>query len=222
MQTRLTSIKVKTAKSRSLSSTEWLKRQLNDPFVIQSKIDGYRSRAAYKILEINEKFNIVKPGMKILDLGAAPGGWSQVVSNITKGNGKVVAIDILEMPEVPYVTFAQKDFYAPETMSFFLETLEGKADLILSDMAPNTTGHSKTDHIRIIDLCERLFDFSCEILNLEGSLVMKIFQGGAETILLNKIKKCFREVKHFKPKASRKDSTEIYLIAKGFKMTNEA
>jgi 23S rRNA (uridine2552-2'-O)-methyltransferase len=214
---RLKSTKVKTAKKRTLSSSEWLRRQLNDEFVILSKKDGYRSRAAYKIIEIDKKFSIIKQGQKIVDLGAAPGGWSQVASQIIGKKGKVIAIDLIDIPSIDNVEFIQGDFCLPENILKLQSMLNGKADLILSDMAPNTTGHKSTDHLKIIDLSERVFEFAKECLNEDGSLVIKIFQGGASSEILTLIKKSFREVKHFKPESSRKESSEIYLVAKGFR-----
>lgn len=214
---RLKVTKVKTAKSRSLSSSEWLNRQLNDEYVIQSKKDGYRSRAAYKFREIDDKYRLVKPNFKVVDLGAAPGGWSQILSERIGKKGKIIAIDLIDIPPIDQVEFFQGDFCDPENVNLLTEKLEGKANLILSDMAPNTTGHKATDHIRIIDLCERVFDFAYNVLEEEGSVVVKIFQGGTQTELLSKIKKNFKEVKHFKPESSRKDSSEMYLVALGYK-----
>jgi 23S rRNA (uridine2552-2'-O)-methyltransferase len=214
---RLKSTKVKTAKNRSLSSSEWLRRQLNDEYVILSKKEGYRSRAAYKLIEINNKFSFLKLGQKIVDLGAAPGGWSQVASNIIGKNGKVIAIDLLDIPSIDNVDFIQGDFCSSDSVEKLLSMLNGKANIILSDMAPNTTGHKTTDHLRIMDLCERVFEFAKTCLEIDGTLVIKIFQGGATSSVLSEIKKSFKDVKHFKPEASRKESSEVYLVARGYR-----
>lgn len=211
-------IAVKTARKRKNSSKQWLARQLNDPYVSKAKIDGYRSRAAYKLLEINEKFKLLKIGMKIVDLGAAPGGWSQVASNITKSNeltsgSKVIAVDLLEIQPISGVHCSQNDFYDPNTQNIIIEMLEGGADIVMSDMAANTTGHATTDHIRTLDLCEQALDFALRILKPNGHFIAKIFRGGAENAVLDKVKRNFHIVKHFKPSSSRKESVEIYLIA---------
>lgn len=211
--------RVKTAKRRKTSSTRWLKRQLNDPFVAKSKIDGYKSRAAYKLIEINDKFEILKPGANIVDLGAAPGGWSQVAAKITNSDtvsakNKVIAIDLLPMEPIAGVTSFEKNFFDEDAKEFILEQLDGKlADVVLSDMAANTTGHSKTDHLRILDLCENALAFALTILKPGGAFVAKIFRGGAENDLLTMAKQNFKKVKHFKPESSRKESSEFYLVA---------
>ncbi len=211
--------RVKTAKGRKNSSTNWLKRQLNDPYVAKAKIDGYRSRAAYKLIEINEKFKLFKPGQNIVDLGAAPGGWSQVAINLTKAKsktnaGKVIAIDLLDIDQMNDLEFLKADFNLDSTKDFILEKLEGRlADIVISDMAANTTGHGPTDHIRILDLCENAFHFALKILAPQGHFIAKIFKGGADSELLNLAKQHFSKVKHFKPSSSRKDSSEFYLIA---------
>lgn len=211
-------VKLKTGKRRKTSSNTWLRRQLNDPFVAMSKIDGYRSRSAYKLIEINDKFKILKSGMRVVDLGAAPGGWSQIISALTKaddsiGSNKIVAIDLLDMEEILGVTFIKKDFYDADAADLIRYSLNGNADVVVSDMAANTTGHASTDHIRIIDLCERTLDFALTILKPGGHFVAKIFRGGAEKHILDKAKLNFTTVKHFKPSSSRKESTEFYLIA---------
>jgi 23S rRNA (uridine2552-2'-O)-methyltransferase len=208
--------RVKTAKRRKISSTRWLQRQLNDEYVLLANKHGYKSRAAYKLKEINDKYHLIKPSTNALDLGAAPGGWSQVLSEVIKSKGGIISLDLLEMEEIPGVIVLQGDF-CDENIVQKLKTLQKKTDLILSDMAPNTTGHKQTDHIRIIDLCERVFLFAKDVLSDGGSVVVKIFQGGAQNELLNMVKQDFKEVKHFKPPASRKDSTEMYLIAIGYK-----
>lgn len=210
---------VKTAKKRKSSSTRWLKRQLNDPYVAKSKLDGYKSRAAYKLIEINNKFNILKSGANIVDLGAAPGGWSQVAAKMVKSDSasaknKIIAIDLLEMEKIAGVTSFQKDFFDKDTKELIINSLEGQlADVVLSDMAANTTGHSATDHLRIMDLCENALIFALTILKPNGHFVAKIFRGGAEINLLSLVKANFKTVKHFKPESSRKESSEFYLIA---------
>lgn len=215
-------IKVKTAKGRKPSSTRWLQRQLNDPYVKQAKSDGYRSRAAYKLIEINDKFNILKPGICVVDLGAAPGGFTQIAASILKPlenkRSKIVAVDILEMEPIPGAICEVLDFLSEGADKRIFEMLGGrKANVVITDMAAPTTGHSSTDHIRIMLLCEEAFNFACQVLALNGSFVAKIFKGGTETELLNLIKKNFAQVKHFKPKSSRPESSEAYVIAKGFK-----
>jgi 23S rRNA (uridine2552-2'-O)-methyltransferase len=210
---------VKTAKKRKTSSTKWLLRQLNDSYVAKSKLDGYRSRAAYKIIEINDKFKILKKGINVVDLGAAPGGWSQVAAGLIQSDtldakNKLVAIDLLDMEDIPGVTFLKKDFFDEDAEGLIKAELGGRgADVVLSDMAANTTGHSSTDHLRIIKLCEDALEFALQILNPGGHFVAKIFRGGAENALLTKVKQNFKKVKHFKPESSRKESSEFYLIA---------
>ena len=213
--------KVKTAKGRKVSSTKWLQRQLNDPFVMAAKEKGYRSRAAFKLLEIQEKFKIFKPGKYVIDLGAAPGGWSQIAADFVKskdGAPKIVAIDLLEMEEIPGIISMQQDFYDENIEEIISDMLDGvtKVDVVMSDMAANSTGHTKTDHIRIIDLCSGAFHFAIKFLNPDGVFIAKILQGGTENELLKEVKQHFAQVKHFKPKSSRADSAEMYLIATGF------
>lgn len=207
--------KIKTAKGRKTSSTLWLERQLTDPYVSKAKADGYKSRAAYKIIEIDEKIKVLKPGRIVLDLGAAPGGWSQVAAQ--KGC-KVVALDLLDMDDIPGVTFFQMDFMdddAPETL---IDAMGGTgADIVLSDMAPNTTGHRNTDHLKIMALVEAAYEFAREVLKPDGVFIAKVRQGGAEGDLLAQMKKDFKTVKHIKPPASRKESSETYVVAQGFK-----
>jgi 23S rRNA (uridine2552-2'-O)-methyltransferase len=198
----------------------WLKRQLNDPFVAQARTEGYRSRAAFKLVEINEKFHLFKPNMKILDLGAAPGGWSQIAAKLISSNKthpNILAVDLLEIEHLPGVLTMVKDFLDPDAKDLIISALGGKVDIVMSDMAANTTGHVKTDHIRIMELCEKAAKFSYEILNPGGHFIAKIFKGGTEVELLNEIKKKFGIVKHFKPKSSRKESSEEYLVAMNFK-----
>ncbi len=211
--------KVKTAKKRKTSSTRWLKRQLNDPFVHKAKLDGYKSRAAYKLIEIHNKFHILKPGDNVVDLGAAPGGWSQVAAKIIKSDNissknKLIAIDLLPIEKIAGVTSFTKNFFDDDTKSLIINELKGElTDLVMSDMAANTTGHSQTDHLRILDLCENALIFALKILKPGGHFVAKIFRGGAENNLLTMVKQNFNKVRHFKPESSRKESSEFYLIA---------
>jgi 23S rRNA (uridine2552-2'-O)-methyltransferase len=210
-------------KSRSLtnSSRQWLLRQANDPFVKMAKNQGYRSRAAFKLIEIDEKFKILKKGKIVIDLGAAPGGWSQVaVEKVGKGN--VFALDLLEIEAISGVNFIQQDFFAfdsEDKITDFLKTTtrSGKCDLVISDMAANTTGNAQTDHLRIIDLLETALNLAVTILNHQGCFVGKIFQGGSNQEIVAQLRKHFSLVKYFKPKSSRKDSSETYLVAQGFK-----
>ena len=211
--------KVKTAKGRKNSSTRWLQRQLNDPYIEKAEKLGYRGRAAFKLEEMNEKLNLLKPGMNIIDLGAAPGGWCQIA---TAKGCHVVAIDLLEMDEMPDVTFMQMDFMEDDAPNALKKALkekseDGLADLVLSDMAPNTMGHKQTDHLRIMAVVEAAYYFAREVLKPEGTFVAKVFQGGAQNTLLADMKKDFKTIKHIKPPASRKASSEQYLIATGFK-----
>ncbi len=218
---------VKTAKRRNKSSTKWLKRQINDPFVKQAKEEGYRARSAFKIIEIDNKFKIFKKGKIVLDLGAAPGGWSQVVVEKV-GRGKVFAVDILEMESIEGVEFLQQDFLAegaPENIINLINknqpnhegVVARKCNVVLSDMAQNTCGDHQTDHMRIVGLLEEVLDFSIKILEKDGIFVGKIFQGGAGGELLKKFRDNFTTVKHFKPDSSRKESAENYIVAIGFK-----
>ncbi|MFT3937821.1 RlmE family RNA methyltransferase [Rhodopseudomonas sp.] len=213
-------VTVKSGGRMKLSSKLWLERQLNDPYVAQAKRDGYRSRAAYKLTEIDDKFRLLKPGMAVVDLGAAPGGWSQVAAKkvgAADGRGKVVAIDLLEMGEVPGVTFAQLDFLDPSAPERLREMLGGGADLVMSDMAANTTGHRKTDQLRIVGLVETAAMFAAEVLKPGGAFLAKVFQSGADAALMAELKRDYASVKHVKPAASRKDSSERYLLATGFR-----
>lgn len=208
--------KVRTAKGRKISSTRWLKRQLNDPYIDKAEKDGYRSRAAYKILEIDEKLGgVLKPGMNIVDLGAAPGGWSQVCEQ--KGCDKIIAIDLLEMDSMAGVDFIQMDFMDDSAPDLLKEMLGGQADIVMSDMAPNTIGHKQTDHLRIMAVVEAAAYFAEEVLKPGGIFIAKVFQGGANNQLLADMKKQYETVKHIKPPASRKESSEQYLVAIGFR-----
>ncbi|HEX2751564.1 MAG TPA: RlmE family RNA methyltransferase [Alphaproteobacteria bacterium] len=213
-------VRVKTRAKRSISSARWLERQLNDPYVAAAKSEGYHSRAAYKLLEINAELDIFKPGMKVVDLGAAPGGWTQVVCDIVKpgeNGGKVVAIDYLEMKPVSEAEFFLMDFTDDEAPDVLKNAIGGKAHVVMSDMAPPTMGHKQTDHIRIMALAELAYDFAKDILLPEGVFLAKVFQGGAERDFLNQLKKDFQKVKHIKPPASRSDSSEMYVVALGFR-----
>lgn len=223
--------RVKTARGRKPSSTRWLQRQLNDPYVALAKKEGYRSRAAYKLIELDDKFGFLKAGKTVLDLGAAPGGWTQVAAarvKSTEENLLVVGVDILPMTEVPNALTIQLDFMddkAPQTIRDLIKKISGDnglVDIVLSDIAPNTTGHQATDHLRIMALLEAAYPFACEVLKTGGIFIAKTFQGGAEKELLTQMKKDFTSVKHAKPKASRADSAEMYVLAIGFKGQNIA
>jgi 23S rRNA (uridine2552-2'-O)-methyltransferase len=207
--------KVKTAKGRKIASTRWLQRQLNDPYVAKAEKEGRRGRAAYKIIELNEKLDFLHKGVTIVDLGSAPGGWSQVAA---EEGAKVVAIDLLEMDSIPGVDFVQMDFMDDDAPDRLKEMLGGeKADVVMSDIAPNTTGHKQTDHLRIMAVVEAAYYFATEVLKPDGLFIAKVFQGGAQNTLLADMKKDFTTIKHIKPPASRKDSSEQYLVAQGFK-----
>ena len=214
--------KVKTARGRKYSSKLWLERQLNDPYVVEARRKGYRSRAAFKLVELDEKFHFLKSGARVVDLGAAPGGWCQVAAEIVlKGKngakGKVVGLDIQEMEELPDVTLLHQDFTAPEAPDLLKDALGGEADVVMSDMAAHATGHKATDHLRIMGLCEMALDFAIEVLSPGGLFLAKVLQGGTEGEMLDTMKKHFKTVKHAKPPASRSDSAEMYVIALGFK-----
>jgi 23S rRNA (uridine2552-2'-O)-methyltransferase len=209
--------RVKTAHKRSLSSQKWLERQLNDPYVARAKREGYRSRAAFKLLEIDEKYHILKPGQRVVDLGAAPGGWSQIAARKVGPKGRVVGIDLLPIDPMPGVEFIQLDFLDESAPARLVELLGGPADVVMSDMAANTTGHKKTDHLRIMGLAEAAIYFAREILAPGGVFIAKVFQGGTESQLLADLKRDFSVVHHVKPAASRADSAELYVMATGFR-----
>lgn len=213
-------VRVKKKRGRSLSSTLWLERQLNDPYVKQAKAHGYRSRAAYKLKELNDQLQFFKKKCRVVDLGAAPGGWSQVaVESIDARHpdSQVVAVDILDMDPIDHVTFLLMDFTLSDAPQKVTELLRGAVDVVLSDMAPSSTGHRSTDHIRIIALAEMAWEFAHAVLAPGGTFIAKVWQGGTEGALLIQLKKHFHTVKHIKPPASRKDSAEVYVVASGFK-----
>lgn len=207
--------RVKTARGRKYSSKLWLERQLNDPYVARAKQEGYRSRAAYKLTELDDKFHLIKPGMRIADLGAAPGGWTQVA--LRRGASHVAGVDLLEMEEVPGAILLTLDFTEEGADETLKAALGGPADLVLSDLAPWTTGHKATDHLRIVTLVEAAAQFSLDVLKPGGGFVAKVFQGGATGELLDLLKTRFEKVRHYKPPASRQESAETFLIATGFR-----
>ncbi|WP_228242638.1 RlmE family RNA methyltransferase [Porphyrobacter sp. GA68] len=208
--------RVRTAKGRTASSTRWLERQLNDPYVRQAKSEGYRSRAAYKLLELDEKFTLLRGVRRVADLGVAPGGWTQVVRRRIPA-AAVAGIDLLETEPIEGAALLQLDFTAPEAPALLLEALGGAPDLVLSDMAANTVGHKQTDHLRTMGLVEEAAWFAIDTLEPGGAFVAKVLAGGTDAELLALLKKHFRTVKHAKPPASRKGSSEWYVVAQGFK-----
>ena len=213
--------RLKSARGRKLSSQRWLERQLNDPYVARSKREGYRSRAAYKLIEIDDRFGLLKPGRRVIDLGAAPGGWSQVAAarvGSTAEDPRVVAIDYLDVDPIPGVVVLKKDFLDHDAPELIRGALGGKkAEIVLSDMAAPTTGHRATDHLRIVALCEAAADFARDALSPGGAFLAKVFRGGTESKLLADLKRDFAKVQHVKPPASRPDSPELYLLATGFR-----
>jgi 23S rRNA (uridine2552-2'-O)-methyltransferase len=209
------SVFVKTAKSRSPASARWLARQLNDPYVTAAKQQGWRSRAAFKLLELDDKFHLIQKGGRVLDLGAAPGGWTQVA--VKRGAARVLALDLLPIDPIHGSTIIQGDFTDPEMPARLSAELGGEVNLVLSDMAPNTTGHAATDHIRIVALAEMALDFAVQVLAPGGAFVAKVFQGGSEKQILDVLKRNFANVRHAKPPSSRKESSELYVVATGFK-----
>jgi 23S rRNA (uridine2552-2'-O)-methyltransferase len=211
------------ARGRTPSSRAWLERQLNDPYVARAQREGYRARSAYKLLEIDDKHRLLKPGGRVVDLGAAPGSWSQIAAKrvgAEAGKGKVIAIDVLDMAPIAGVAFMQLDFLDPEAPERLKAALGGPADVVLSDMAANATGHRKTDHLKTMALVEAAADFAFEVLAPGGAFLAKVLQGGTEASLLAMLKKRFASVKHVKPTASRADSAELYLLATGFRGSN--
>lgn len=219
-QARQLGVRVHTARKRSHSSTQWLERQLNDPYVAEARRLGYRSRAAFKLLQLDERFHLLESGRRVVDLGAAPGGWTQIAVDRVRpesAGGKVVGLDILPMDPIPGATLLQADFLEDAAPALLYEALGGQADLVLSDMAAPATGHSRTDHLRIMGLAETAYDFAAKVLAPGGAFVCKLFQGGAERELLDRLKLDFATVRHAKPPASRSDSSETYLVAQGFR-----
>jgi 23S rRNA (uridine2552-2'-O)-methyltransferase len=212
---RSLAVRLRTSEGRSPASQRWLKRQLNDPYVVAAKAQGWRSRAAFKLIELDDRYHLIRKGARVLDLGAAPGGWSQVV--VQRGAGQVLGLDLLAIDPVPGATFLLGDFHDGGMPARLQALLGGPADLVLSDMAPNTTGHAATDHIRIMALAELALDFACQVLAPGGAFVAKVFQGGAERQLLEPMKLRFATVRHAKPNASRKESSELYVVATGFR-----
>ena len=209
--------RVRSTRARSASSTRWLERQLNDPYVQAAKVQGYRSRAAFKLKELDARFHLLKRGGSVLDLGAAPGGWSQIAVERGGEAGKVVAADVLAMEPITGVEILQCDITDPDSPALLKRALGGLADVVLSDMASSTTGHRETDHIRTLALFETALDLAVDTLKPGGAFVGKVFQGGAEKEVLAKVKKHFAEVKHVKPPASRAESVELYLVAMKFR-----
>lgn len=222
--TRHLKVKLSSNKKRTNSQRAWLERQLNDPYVRQARVDGYRSRAAYKLVEIDQKYRILKPGQKVIDLGACPGGWTQVaverVKSQANNKAKVIGVDLTEMADIPGATVFQGDFTEDSTQQRLIELLDGKADVILSDMAAPACGMTDVDHIRIMLLVEEAFNFAENVLSPKGAFVAKVLRGGTETELLKRLKSSFQKVTHFKPPASRKDSAEMYVVGIGFKGTS--
>ena len=213
-------VHIRNSKGRSLSSRRWLERQLNDPYVARAQREGFRSRAAYKLIEIDERYRVLKLGMRVIDLGSAPGSWSQVTARrigVAQGRGRIVAIDLLDMEPIPGVNFVRMDFLSPDAPPRLNAMLGGPADVVLCDMAANTTGHRRTDHLRIMALVESAAEFSREVLTPGGTLLAKVLQGGTEPSLLAELKRDFSSVRHVKPAASRMDSAELYLLAGGFR-----
>jgi 23S rRNA (uridine2552-2'-O)-methyltransferase len=213
---RREAVRLKHARKHAPSSQRWLARQLNDPYVAAAKAQGWRSRAAFKLLELDDKYQLISKNSLVVDLGAAPGGWAQVA--LARGAGRVIGIDLLPIIPVAGAAFIEGDFTAAGMELRLMEMLGGKVDLVLSDMAPNTTGHVATDHIRIMALAELALDFAGDVLRPGGAFVAKLFQGGAEREMLNTLKLRFRNVRHAKPPASRKDSKEMYVVATGFRV----
>jgi 23S rRNA (uridine2552-2'-O)-methyltransferase len=216
---RLKSERLRSARGRTVSQQRWLTRQLNDPYVALARKAGWRSRAAFKLIELDDRFKLITPGCRVLDLGAAPGGWSQVA--IRRGAAHVVAIDLLAIEPLTGVDILQGDIAADGMDRTLIERMDGRANLVLSDMAPNTTGHAATDHLRIIALAELALAMALDTLEEGGAFVAKVFQGGSEKQMLDPLKRAFRTVRHVKPPASRKESSELYVVATGFRRSPE-
>jgi 23S rRNA (uridine2552-2'-O)-methyltransferase len=219
-------VRVKTAKGRKLASTRWLQRQLNDPYVEEAKRQGYRSRAAFKLIEIDDRHRLLKTGGVVIDLGAAPGGWCQVAAARVKaaqGNGKIIAADLTDIEPVPGVTFMQVDVTDADAGQMIRDALGGaRADVVLSDMAASSTGHRQTDHLRVVALAEAALDIAEDVLKPGGVYLAKVLQGGASGDLLTRLRQDFAKVAHVKPKASRQDSSEVYVLATGFRASRPA
>ena len=209
-------VNLKTARGRTTAQQSWLRRQLNDPYVRAAQAQGWRSRAAFKLMELDDRYSLIHRGARVIDLGAAPGGWSQVAAK--RGAGAIVGVDLLPVEPVSGASFIQGDFNDPGMPDQLRTALGGSADLVLSDMAPNTTGHTATDHIRIVTLAEEALAFALTVLAPGGGFVAKVLQGGSERQLLEPMKRAFASVRHAKPPASRKDSSEMYVVAKGFRL----
>ena len=215
-------VRVKSARGRKPSSTRWLQRQLNDPYVLAAQRSGLRSRAAFKLEDLDKKFKILKPNMRVIELGAAPGGWTQILvnrlgaENLNTKN-KIVAIDLIEMDPIPGAKILQLDFMSNDAVKIIKEALGGKADLVLSDMAPKITGHSGTDHLRIMELTQTAYSFAKDVLTNGGCFVSKVFQGGTEKNLLDEMKRSFEQVRHAKPPSSRTGSSEMFVVAKNYR-----
>jgi 23S rRNA (uridine2552-2'-O)-methyltransferase len=217
---RAATVRVKTARGRTTSSQRWLQRQLNDPYVAEAKKRGYRSRAAFKLLQLDDQFRFLKNGARVVDLGAAPGGWTQVsVERVCpeRGTGLVVGIDLTPVEPIAGATVLAKDFYDEDAPKILREHLGGLADVVLSDMAASATGDTQIDHMRIMGLAEAAHDFAAEVLKPGGTFVAKVLRGGTERTLLDRLKRDFAKVKHVKPEASRADSAEMYVVATGFR-----
>lgn len=214
---RSASVRVKTARGRKPSSTRWLQRQLNDPYVKAARDAGYRSRAAFKLIELDERFALLKGARRVLDLGAAPGGWSQVAMAGLPPGAVVVAVDIAELEPLAGVRVLQMDALDADSLPAIEASLGGPADLVLSDMAAASTGHTGTDHLRVMALCEAAIDIAEDILAADGAFVAKVLKGGTERQLLERLKRGFAKVRHAKPPASRADSAEVYVVAQGFR-----
>ena len=213
--TRGVTITLKTARGRTTAQQKWLQRQLNDPYVRAAQEQGWRSRAAFKLIELDDRFKLIRRGARVIDLGAAPGGWTQVA--VKRGAAKVIGVDLLEVDPVPGATIIQGDFMDTAVEERLHTLMGGKAELVLSDMAPNTTGHNMTDHLRIIALTELALEFAIDMLEPGGGFVAKVFAGGSEKTLLDRLKRHFVVVRHAKPPASRKESSELYVVATGFR-----
>ena len=212
---RVTPVRLKTAKQRTPSQQAWLERQINDPFAAKARAHGYRSRAAYKLIEIDDKFRFLRPGVRVIDLGLAPGGWTQVA--LERGVREIAGVDLLPVDPLPPAHILQMDFTDPACGPRLMELLGGAPDLVLSDMAPNTVGHRQTDHLRIVGLIEAAADFAVEVLKPGGAFVAKAFQGGETADVIATLKRHFPQVKTVKPKASRAESSELYFVATGFR-----